>query len=146
MDASVVLLVIMALVLIVAVVGWVARRGVSRFDGEGEPELEQSKIDLELLPEGVLPGRRATIVLFTAPDSPECAVTRWMLQDVAATSAGVVLAEVDTSIRPELVLPYDIVVTPTVLLLDADGNRVGRFDGAPLRESVEAQLIELSVR
>ena len=94
----------------------------------------------------MLPGRRARIVLFTAPDSPECALTRWMLQDVAATSAGVVFAEVDTSIRPELVLPYDIVVTPTVLLLDAGGNRAGRFDGAPLRESVEAQLIELSVR
>ena len=87
-------------------------------------------------------GERATLVQFSSAFCAPCRATRRILSEVAGMVPGVTHVEIDAEKRLELVRELDILKTPTVLVLDADGRIVRRATGQPRKADVIAALGE----
>jgi thiol-disulfide isomerase/thioredoxin len=91
---------------------------------------------------GAALGERATLVQFSSAFCAPCRATRRVLGEVAGMVPGVTHIEIDAEHRLGLVRELEIVKTPTVLVLDADGRVVRRASGQPRRADVIAALGE----
>ncbi|MFF5937999.1 TlpA family protein disulfide reductase [Streptomyces sp. NPDC012508] len=89
---------------------------------------------------GVELGARATLVQFSTAFCQPCRATRRTLAEVAGMVEGVGHVEIDAEERLDLVRKYDVVRTPTVLVLDRAGRVVVRASGQPRRADVIAAL------
>ncbi|MBK3642612.1 thioredoxin family protein [Streptomyces sp. MBT33] len=87
-------------------------------------------------------GERATLVQFSSAFCAPCRATRRILGEVAGLVPGVTHVEIDAEARLELVRELEILKTPTVLVLDADGRVVRRATGQPRKADVIAALGE----
>jgi thiol-disulfide isomerase/thioredoxin len=87
-------------------------------------------------------GERATLVQFSSAFCRPCHATRRILADVADMVSGVSHVEIDAEHRLDLVRSLDIMKTPTVLVLDAQGRIVRRATGQPRKADVIAALGE----
>jgi thiol-disulfide isomerase/thioredoxin len=90
-----------------------------------------------------LPGRlgeRATFVQFSSAFCQPCRATRRILAEVAEMVPGVTHQEIDAEAELDLVRELRILKTPTVLLLDAEGQVVLRATGQPRKAAVIAAL------
>ncbi|WP_144750596.1 TlpA family protein disulfide reductase [Curtobacterium pusillum] len=85
-------------------------------------------------------GPAATLVQFSTPTCARCPATRRQLDAVADTTPGVTRIEIDLADRPELARRFDVMQTPTVLLLDADRTVRTRFGGPPRPAELSAAL------
>ncbi|MEU0199422.1 MULTISPECIES: thioredoxin family protein [unclassified Streptomyces] len=91
---------------------------------------------------GVELGERATLVQFSSAFCAPCRATRRILGEVAGLVPGVTHVEIDAEAHLDLVRRLDILKTPTVLVLDADGRVVRRATGQPRKADVIAALGE----
>ncbi|HEY8984409.1 MAG TPA: thioredoxin family protein [Streptomyces sp.] len=87
-------------------------------------------------------GERATLVQFSSAFCAPCRATRRTLGEVAEMVPGVSHIEIDAEQHLDLVRELDILKTPTVLVLDAEGNVVRRASGQPRKADVIAALGE----
>ncbi|GGQ69516.1 MULTISPECIES: TlpA family protein disulfide reductase [Streptomyces] len=87
-------------------------------------------------------GERATLVQFSSAFCAPCRATRRILGEVAGVVPGVAHIEIDAEAHLDLVRDLDILKTPTVLVLDADGRVVRRATGQPRKADVIAALGE----
>ncbi|MEU6183357.1 TlpA family protein disulfide reductase [Streptomyces coeruleorubidus] len=87
-------------------------------------------------------GERATLVQFSSAFCAPCRATRRVLGEVAGMVPGVTHIEIDAEAHLDLVRRLDILKTPTVLVLDADGRVVRRATGQPRKADVIAALGE----
>jgi thiol-disulfide isomerase/thioredoxin len=87
-------------------------------------------------------GDRATLVQFSSAFCAPCRATRRILGEVAGLVPGVAHVEIDAETHLDLVRALGILKTPTVLVLDADGNIVRRATGQPRKADVIAALGE----
>ncbi|GAA2233933.1 MULTISPECIES: thioredoxin family protein [Streptomyces] len=87
-------------------------------------------------------GERATLVQFSSAFCAPCRATRRVLGEVAGLVPGVTHVEIDAEAHLDLVRRLDILKTPTVLVLDADGRVVRRATGQPRKADVIAALGE----
>ena len=87
-------------------------------------------------------GERATLVQFSSAFCAPCRATRRVLAEVAGMIPGVAHVEIDAEEHLDLVRRLDILKTPTVLVLDADGRIVRRATGQPRKADVIAALGE----
>jgi thiol-disulfide isomerase/thioredoxin len=87
-------------------------------------------------------GERATLVQFSSAFCAPCRATRRVLGEVAEMVPGVAHVEIDAEKHLDLVRELDILKTPTVLVLDADGRVVRRAIGQPRKADVIAALGE----
>ena len=87
-------------------------------------------------------GERATLVQFSSAFCAPCRATRRVLGEVAGLVPGVTHVEIDAEAHLDLVRRLDILKTPTVLVLDAEGRIVRRATGQPRKEEVIAALGE----
>lgn len=85
-------------------------------------------------------GERATLVQFSSAFCQPCRATRRVLADVAAMVPGVAHVEIDAEAALDLVRALRIDKTPTVLVLDANGQVVRRAAGQPRKADVIAAL------
>nr|WP_255669598.1 thioredoxin family protein [Aeromicrobium wangtongii] len=108
-----------------------------RFSASPQPD-DRERLTAEQI--GVPLGERATMVQFSSAFCSPCRATRVLLADVAAKVPGVVTVEIDAEDNLQLVRDLDIMRTPTVLVLDADGAVTTRASGLPRREQVLAAL------
>ncbi|CAL9634401.1 thioredoxin family protein [Streptomyces sp. Tu 3180] len=97
--------------------------------------LEAAELGAEL-------GERATLVQFSSAFCAPCRATRRVLGEVAGMVAGVAHVEIDAEARLDLVRRLEVLRTPTVLVLDADGRVVRRAAGQPRKADVIAALGE----
>ncbi|MDG9685490.1 thioredoxin family protein [Streptomyces sp. DH18] len=95
--------------------------------------LDASQLGAEL-------GERATLVQFSSAFCQPCRATRRTLDEVAGMVDGVAHIEVDAEAHLALVRQLDITKTPTVLVLDAEGEVVRRASGQPRTVDVVAAL------
>ena len=125
MDVAV-RLVVIAVVLGVASLAylWWARR-----DGQ----VQHVHVAGALTPDdlGAPRGQHATFVQFSTPMCAKCPGTRALLLRVIEDYPHVSHIEIDASERLDLARRLDIMRTPTILVLDADGVVVSRMNGAP---------------
>lgn len=85
-------------------------------------------------------GARATLVQFSTPTCARCPGTRRQLDALAAQHDGVERVEIDVAERAEIATRYNVLQTPTVLLLDADHTVRTRFGGPPRPAELSAAL------
>lgn len=89
---------------------------------------------------GITLGERATLVQFSSAFCQPCRATRRILTEVAEVVPGVVAADVDAESHLDLVRAWDVMRTPTVFLLDADGTVAHRAVGQPRKVDVIAAI------
>lgn len=89
---------------------------------------------------GVEPGVRATFVQLSSEVCTPCRRTHAVLADLAAQEDGVRHVDLDVAQHLDLVRRFDVMRTPTVLLLDGAGVVVGRMSGATDRRQALAAL------
>ncbi|MEU6684140.1 thioredoxin family protein [Streptomyces sp. NPDC046832] len=112
------------------------RSGRVRVRGRDDGKrLEAAELGAEL-------GERATLVQFSSAFCAPCRATRRVLGEVAGLVPGVTHVEIDAEAHLDLVRRLDILKTPTVLVLDADGRVVRRATGQPRKADVIAALGE----
>lgn len=87
-------------------------------------------------------GQRATLVQFSSAFCAPCRATRRILAEVARMVPGVTHVEIDAEAHLDLVRACEILKTPTVLVLDAEGRVVRRAVGQPRTADVIAALGE----
>ncbi len=87
-------------------------------------------------------GERATLVQFSSAFCAPCRATRRILGDVAGMVDGVAHVEIDAESRLDLVRELNVLRTPTVLVLDANGQIARRASGQPRKPDVLAALGE----
>jgi thiol-disulfide isomerase/thioredoxin len=87
-------------------------------------------------------GERATLVQFSSAFCAPCRATRRVLGEVAGLVPGVAHVEIDAEKNLDLVRELDILKTPTVLVLDAEGRVVRRATGQPRKADVIAAIGE----
>lgn len=85
-------------------------------------------------------GTAATLVQFSTPTCARCPATRRQLAVIADQYEGVRRIEVDLAEHPELARHFDVLQTPTVLLLDGDRSVRARFGGPPRPPELAAAL------
>lgn len=85
-------------------------------------------------------GARATLVQFSTPTCARCPGTRRQLDALAAQHPGVARLEIDVADRTEVAARYNVMQTPTVLLVDADHAVRTRFGGPPRPAELSAAL------
>lgn len=95
--------------------------------------LDASQLGAEL-------GVRATLVQFSSAFCQPCRATRRTLAEVAAMVEGVAHVEIDAEAHLTLVRQLGITRTPTVLVLDREGEVVRRASGQPRTADVVAAL------
>ncbi|MFI6763902.1 TlpA family protein disulfide reductase [Streptomyces sp. NPDC050355] len=106
-----------------------------RDERDGAPRLGAAAIGREL-------GERATLLQFSSAFCQPCRATRRTLAEVADMVEGVAHVEIDAEAHLDLVRELNVLRTPTVLVLDADGAIVRRASGQPRRADVIAALGE----
>jgi thiol-disulfide isomerase/thioredoxin len=87
---------------------------------------------------GVELGDRATLLQLSTEVCGPCRATARVLHELS--DPGVRHVEVDIAERPDLVSRFNVLQTPTTLILDADGAVRARIGGAVRRAVVEAEL------
>ncbi|GAA1015663.1 hypothetical protein Aple_009600 [Acrocarpospora pleiomorpha] len=85
-------------------------------------------------------GERATLVQFSTAFCAPCRATRRVLGEVAGMVPGVRHIEIDAESRLDLVRTFDVLRTPTTLILDSSGNIVKKASGLPRKADVIAAL------
>jgi len=95
-------------------------------------------------------GTAATLLQFSTPTCARCPATARQLDAVAASkstttttahgSARVRRLEIDLAERPELARRFDVMQTPTVLLVDGTHTVRARFGGPPRQPELIAAL------
>jgi thiol-disulfide isomerase/thioredoxin len=91
------------------------------------------------LPEVPLTGR-ATLLQFSTEVCAPCVPTRRVLGQIAASTDGVSHIDLDLTHRPDLAARFNVLQTPTTLILDRSGVIRARIGGAPRQADVRAAL------
>lgn len=89
-------------------------------------------------------GEKATFVQFSAPVCAPCRVTHRMIGEITSDRPEIGHVVVDVSQRLDLADQFGVTRTPTVLLLDADGNVRQRLVGAAKKGDLLAALVATS--
>lgn len=112
---------------------WKNGRFRARPASDDSPRLSAAELGAPL-------GDRATLVQFSSSFCAPCRATRQVLTQVVDLVPGVATVEIDAESQLGLVRRLDVLRTPTVLVLDADGAIVTRASGAPTRDQVLVAL------
>jgi thiol-disulfide isomerase/thioredoxin len=85
-------------------------------------------------------GSRATLLQFSTEYCTKCPATRAYLQRVAAEHDGVRHVDVDLTNRADLANEFNVLQTPTTLVLDEHGVIAARIGGSPRPEALTTAL------
>lgn len=88
-------------------------------------------------------GGSATLVMFTSSFCQPCKATRQVLRRVTDDIDAVEYAEIDAEIKLDLTRKFNVMRTPTVLILDSEGAVCHRAAGQPRYADVVAALAKV---
>jgi thiol-disulfide isomerase/thioredoxin len=137
MSALWVVAILVGLVAFATVLGfvWKTRTGRVRTSTVRNPEAVN-------LPEVPLTGQ-ATLLQFSTEVCAPCVPTRRVLSQIADSTDGVRHVDFDLTHRPDIAAQFNVLQTPTTLILDRDGVIRARIGGAPRQAEVRAALAEI---
>jgi thioredoxin-like negative regulator of GroEL len=126
------LIVLVVVLAAASAVGWGIRARSGRFRADA---FVLTEADL-----GAALGERATLVQFSTEFCAYCGPAREVLAEVARSRDGVALVEIDTARRMELARRLNVLTTPTVFVLTADGSIARRASGQLRKADVLAAV------
>jgi thiol-disulfide isomerase/thioredoxin len=94
------------------------------------------------LPEVPLNGE-ATLLQFSTEVCAPCVPTRRVLGQIADSTDGVRHVDLDLTHRPDIAARFNVLQTPTTLILDRTGVIRARIGGAPRQADVRAALADI---
>ena len=94
------------------------------------------------LPE-VARGEKATLLQFSTEVCAPCVPTRRVLGQIADSTDGVSHVDLDLTHRPDIAAQFNVLQTPTTLILDRAGIIRARIGGAPRQADVRAALADI---
>lgn len=89
-------------------------------------------------------GETATLLQFSTEMCAHCPTVHRTLNDIAGERDGVLHLDVDLTHRPDIARHFNVLQTPTTLILDRRGVVQTRFGGTPRRDVVELELTRVS--
>lgn len=89
-------------------------------------------------------GDTATLLQFSTEMCARCPGVHRSLSSLAGDRDGVLHLDVDLTHRPDIAKHFQIMQTPTTLILDGDGVIRTRIGGVPHRRVVELELARLT--
>jgi thiol-disulfide isomerase/thioredoxin len=92
---------------------------------------------------GVTRGERATLLQFSTEVCAPCVPTRRVLGQIADSTDGVNHVDLDLTHRPDIAAQFNVLQTPTTLILDRAGFIRARIGGAPRQADVRAALADI---
>lgn len=142
MNPAAALLVIVLLVAAATVLGLAWRRRQGRLTaGSSRDACEQ--VTPAQLGSAEPFGQHATLLQFSTEFCSRCPGTAVLLGQVADARVGVRHLDVDLTHRADLSRRFNILQTPTTLVLDGDGRVRARVGGVPNRAALVAHLDDL---
>jgi thiol-disulfide isomerase/thioredoxin len=127
---------LVALVAVATVLGLLQRRltgRAARSDGS-------TTVVVSDLQPGAAGGSAATLLQFSTEVCAPCVATKAVLGRIASESDGVTHIDVDVTHRPDLARRFELLQSPTTLLLDGAGVVRARIGGAPRVGDLRAEL------
>jgi thiol-disulfide isomerase/thioredoxin len=85
----------------------------------------------------------ATLLQFSTEVCAPCVPTRRVLSQIADSTDGVSHVDLDLTHRPDLAARFNVLQTPTTLILDKTGAIRARIGGAPRPTEVRAALEQI---
>ena len=85
-------------------------------------------------------GENATLLQFSTEMCSRCPGVHRALGSIADAHPGVLHLDVDLTHRPDIAKHFQVLQTPTTLILDRGGVIRTRFGGTPSRDAVELEL------
>lgn len=134
-------LIVLGLIVVATVVGLVWQRRTGRVTARRASEAEIVR-PADVRTEAPF-GERATLLQFSTEFCTYCPATRKLLGGIAERTDGVTHVDIDLTHSPELAQRFNVLQTPTTLLLDGRGAVRARVGGAPKRAELEASLARI---
>ena len=85
-------------------------------------------------------GKRVTFLQFSSETCSTCKQTARLFRELEATADDVLHIEVDITNRLDLASKFNILQTPTTLVLDHNGRVTSRIGGAPKQATIDQEL------
>ena len=142
-DQRIVLLA--GLVLLASLVGvlLVAKSGLARKVNNGE-QVDLSDLRATKNGKAVIKlGEKLTLLLFSSDFCSSCKQTTILLENIEKANEGLLHIDLDIAERLDLAKTFNILTTPTTLILDSKGSVVSRIVGAPKLATIEAEIERL---
>lgn len=85
-------------------------------------------------------GKRVTFLQFSSETCSTCKQTARLFQELEQTADDVLHIEVDITDRLDLAKKFQILQTPTTLVLDHAGRVTSRIGGAPKQSTIDQEI------
>jgi thiol-disulfide isomerase/thioredoxin len=102
-----------------------------------------ARVDLSQFPGAPILGETATLLQFSTEMCSPCRHTHAVLAAIATEEPAFAHIDVDLTHRSDLANRFNILQTPTTLILDRNGTIRARIGGAATRETITAELNNL---
>lgn len=88
-------------------------------------------------------GRKTTFIQFSSEYCTQCTQTARLLSELEKADDGILHVEIDITNRLELAKKFNVLQTPTTLVLDSKGRIKSRIGGAPKVSVIQQELEEI---
>jgi thiol-disulfide isomerase/thioredoxin len=88
-------------------------------------------------------GRKTTFIQFSSEYCTQCTQTARLLSELEKADEGILHVEIDITNRLELAKKFNVLQTPTTLVLDSKGRIKSRIGGAPKVSVIQQELEEI---
>jgi thiol-disulfide isomerase/thioredoxin len=139
------ILALAGLVLLASIVGvlLVAKSGVARRVKNGE-QIQLSNLGATKNGKPVVKlGEKVTLLQFSSDFCSSCKQTSVLLANIEKANEGLLHIDLDIAERLDLAKTFNILTTPTTLILNSKGSVVSRIVGAPKLATIEAEIERL---
>ena len=143
LDQRFVLLAGLVLVALIAGAFLVAKSGLARKVSNGEQvDLSNLRATKNGKPVDKF-GERLTLLQFSSDFCSSCKQTSVLLGTIEKVQKGLLHIDLDIGERLDLAKTFNILTTPTTLILDSKGSVVSRIVGAPKLATIESEIERL---
>ena len=139
------ILALVVLVLLASIVGvlLVAKSGLARRVKNGE-QIQLSNLRATKNGKPVVKlGEKVTLLQFSSDFCSSCKQTSVLLENIEKANEGLLHIDLDIGERLDLAKTFNILTTPTTLILNSKGSVVSRIVGAPKLATIEAEIERL---
>lgn len=144
MDISVALILLISLLGVSTILGFLLKRNQLKVKPSTLDSLIVTKESLGL-PSDYPFGNNVTIVQFSTQFCSKCPGTARLLAAESNRHKGVKHIEVDLTHQIEIAKEFNVLQTPTTLILDSSGRLKSRIVGAPTVDVVRSQLHDILI-